>query len=112
MIQEYINQPHWSCWPFWVLELTPNATLQDIEKAARDLTNKIEFGFDLAKKFETPQGEFERDSYLIREAKAKLQNPEQRLQAEFWYIEPSYIKESSETPRIDEGQWLNLMKVG
>jgi len=112
MIQAYINRLHWSCWPFWVLELSTDATVQDIEKAARDITNKISFGMEAAKTFQTPIGTFERDDFLIREAKAKLQNPEQRLLAEFWYIEPKEIEQSADTPTIDENQWLKLMKVG
>jgi len=116
MIQAYINLPHWQCWPFWALELTPDASMSDIEKSVRDLNAKIQFGFEGAEKFKTPLGLFDRDEYLLRDAKAKLQNPEDRLKAEFWYIAPETVianqeKGADDNVIITESSWLKLFRV-
>jgi len=44
MIPEFSEDPRYGAWPFWVLELDPSASVADIEKAARDITAKLQFG--------------------------------------------------------------------
>ncbi|HED33137.1 MAG TPA: hypothetical protein ENJ08_02820 [Gammaproteobacteria bacterium] len=88
MNPEYTNNPLYSGWPFWVLELTPDAQNSDIEKAARDISSKIQFEIPDANKYATPEGIKTRDEFLIREARSKLQDPRARLLAEYWYINP------------------------
>lgn len=86
MTQAFINQPQFSAWPFWVLNLTPEAANSDIDKAARDLTAKLQFGMAEAKSFSSPLGQHQRDEQLIRDARSTLQDPALRLLAEFWYF--------------------------
>jgi len=88
MPQEFINRPGWQCWPFWVLSLTPEASSSDVEKAARDISSKLNFGVEQTTKFLTPEGNMDRDTYLVRGAKSALQDPQTRLLAEFWYFDP------------------------
>lgn len=112
MIPEFTSSPRYSCWPFWVLELNCEATASDIEKAARDLIAKIQLGVAGVEQFATPVGFRQRDQYLIREAKALLQNPETRLLGEFWYVDPQTVmqgreKEKSWTPSM----WYEALRV-
>lgn len=88
MTPEFTSNPQFSAWPFWVLELTPDATGIDIEKSTRDITAKITLGVPNAEFFAIPQGKRTRDAFLIREAKAKLIDPTARLLAEYWYVKP------------------------
>lgn len=88
MIQEYTENPLYFGWPFWVLDLMPSAKTSDIEKAARDLTAKIQLEVPNADTYKTPVGMRKRDDFLIREAKSTLQDPNSRLLAEFWYYPP------------------------
>ena len=117
MIQAYIKLTHWQCWPFWVLGLTPSSSNSDIDKAARDLSSKIKLGFDNAAKFETPLGLFDRDEFLIREAKSKLQSPSDRLKAEFWFFEQTRKLNASEgsyeldNKVLSEVQWLKKFRI-
>lgn len=103
MTQAFTKQPQFSAWPFWVLDLSPDATNADIDKAARDLTAKLQFGMAAAKKFISPLGELERDEHLIRDARSALQDPTLRLVAEFWYFS---IEQTSEAATENEPQRL------
>lgn len=89
MNQAFFDDPKHAAWPFWVLELGPTATNADIDKAARDIAGRIEFAIPGAECFDTPRGSIARDQYLIRDARAKLQDPAARLLAEFWYVDPA-----------------------
>ena len=92
MIPEFSEDPRYGAWPFWVLELDPSASVADIEKAARDITAKLQFGMAGVERFEVPNATLIRDEFLVREAKAALQDPGRRLTAEFWYVEPGLLK--------------------
>lgn len=92
MIPEFSEDPRYAAWPFWVLELTPAASASDIEKAARDISAKLKFGVAGVERFPLPLGDAMRDEYLVREAKALLQDPARRLQAEFWYVTPGLVQ--------------------
>ena len=78
-----------NAWPFWVLGLDIHASNSDIEKAAQTLSAKLKLGAPGAALFDTPVGQRKRDEFLVREAKAALQNPDTRLLAEFWYLSPN-----------------------
>lgn len=92
MIPEFTENPLFSAWPFWVLELTPEALNSDVEKAARDILAKINFKMPSANEFQTPIGKSTRDEYLLREAKLTLQDPKLRLFAEFWFVSPHDVQ--------------------
>ena len=86
---ESIDKQRYLAWPFWLLGLEPSASNSDIEKAAREIEAKIQFKVPNAERYKTPFGDFNRDSFEIREAKAALQEPNSRLLAEFWYLSES-----------------------
>jgi hypothetical protein len=114
MIQEFINDPLNKAWPFWVLGLVPECSSQDINKASQLIASKLSLGVPDAEFFYTPAGTKSRDSFLVREAKSILDDPAQRLIAEFWYVPPqvniatSSDQESSSTPSkpLSAKQWL------
>lgn len=86
MIPAFSDNPVGQCWPFWVLELTPSCSIQDIERAAREITARITLQVAGADGFCCPGGKARRDAYLVREARARLLNPQSRLLCEFWYM--------------------------
>lgn len=105
----FTEDPKQACWPFWVLELTPDAQNPDIEKAARDIQAKIQLGVESSFRFRTPAEYLERDEHLVREAKAALQNPERRLLAEFWYIPPCKATYHDGKTSLDTQTWLQKL---
>lgn len=86
MIQEFTSSVFYSAWPFWALSLPQDASAQDITQAVRNLDAQLKLGVEQAKYFDTPLGVRVRDEYLLREAKAILDDPQQRLIAELWFI--------------------------
>ena len=112
MIQEYIDNPLYSCWPFWVLGLTPSAQESEIEKAARDITAKITLGIPSASEYQTPNGLKQRDEFLIREAKSALQDASKRIVAEFWYIDPATdFKDAEDSHTLSAEEWQEALGV-
>jgi len=112
MNQEFINNPLYSAWPFWVLELSPTSTLADVEKSANELIGKLKFGVEAATWFKTPDGTNTRDEYLVREAKSRLQNPNERILAEFWYVNPEEINPTNtESNSLSVSEWLDKFGV-
>jgi hypothetical protein len=93
MTQEFSNSAFDNAWPFWALELPVTASTIDVEKAARDISAKLQLKVPGIEEFLTPSGKRRRDEFVVREAKSMLLNPELRLLAEFWYI-PSDSSES------------------
>lgn len=112
MDPEYIDNPLYCSWPFWVLELPPTSKTLDIEKSAREIAAKIEFGAPGADQYATPVGVKKRDEFLVREAKFKLQDPKARLLAEFWYLDPKLNdKSSSDNANISVESWCRDLGV-
>ncbi|WP_226664353.1 hypothetical protein [Microbulbifer aggregans] len=105
MIPAFFNNPAASGWPFWVLQLTPAASLNDVNRAARDLAGKLTLQLDGAGEYSTPVGVMQRDEFLIREAQAVLIDPERRLLAEFWYLPPVPACEEQSEKAVTAEQW-------
>ena len=112
MTPEY-SSPVLSAWPFWTLELTPSSTLQDVEKSFREIQGKLKLGLSGAEIFLTPSGPRVRDEHLVREARAFLIEPQNRLLAEFWYVPPesSVISTQPHHESLDEQTWRRLLGV-
>lgn len=116
MIQEFINEPLNKAWPFWVLDLLPECSNQDINKAAQLISSKLTLGVPKAEFFDTPSGQKNRDEFLVREAKSILDDPAQRLLAEFWYVPPrnEQVEDSNEettNESLTAKQWLKVLGI-
>lgn len=109
MIQEFINKPLYSSWPFWVLELEPGADNKAIEKAYAKLTGAIKLQIPGADFFQSPLGIHARDEFLLRDAKANLTNPETRILAEFWYIPVTPHTTENSTPQNTQVDWKKML---
>lgn len=68
--------------PFWVLGLPATASRVELERAGQRLLAQLAVGARSARWTETPDGPLERDEALVRDALARLRDPEQRLLAE------------------------------
>ncbi|WP_444928930.1 hypothetical protein ACJJIF_13800 [Microbulbifer sp. SSSA002] len=112
MIPEFSSRAALAAWPFWVLELTPTASLNEVNRAARDLTGKLALKMAGADECLTPNGIIPRDEFLVREAQAVLITPERRLLAEFWYIPPSTDEQETSKPATGASQWCAYFGVG
>jgi len=110
MIQEFIDNPTYSAWPFWVLELSPTASVTEVEKSANELVGKIKFDVKQALSFKAPEGFYPRDEFLIREAKTILQDPVKRTLAEFWYVEPN-LNNNQMKSESNASDWLSYFGV-
>lgn len=109
MIPAFFNDPLYSAWPFWVLELTPAASLQEVERAARELSAKLKLGLPAAASYRIPGQMLTRDEYLVREARAKLITPESRLICEFWYVAPDLVETREAAPSLTVDDWQKLL---
>lgn len=115
MTPAFSEHPLYQCWPFWVLELTPAASLAEVEKAARELAGKLRLGMKGADQFAWPGGTAARDEYLLREARARLIDPNTRLACEYWYQPPLPADEPAAAtpaaaPRRTAAAWLALLE--
>jgi hypothetical protein len=70
--------------PFFVLELSTNASRMDVERAAQRLLSLLAIGASAAKRYQCPLGVFDRDEDAVRQAGATLRDPKRRLAWEFW----------------------------
>jgi hypothetical protein len=71
--------------PFFVLELTPDASLRDVERAAQKLAALISVGAASASRYQTPFGPLPRDANRVQSALAALRDPVQRVVHEHFY---------------------------
>ena len=65
--------------PFLVLDLSPNASVEMVERKGELLISMLTVGMTEATSYQTPFGPRERTSELVREALAELRDPNRRL---------------------------------
>ncbi len=70
--------------PFLVLELTPSASREEIERQSAKLIAMLAAGLAAATQYETPWGPFPRTPEGVRAAVAELRDPDRRLEHEWW----------------------------
>ncbi|HHO49359.1 MAG TPA: hypothetical protein ENK18_00445 [Deltaproteobacteria bacterium] len=70
--------------PFYVLELRPDATAAEIERAGQKLLAMLEIGLEAAASYPTPLGGMPRDPDQVRRAVDELRDPERRIVHELW----------------------------
>jgi hypothetical protein len=72
--------------PFYVLELAPDCSRAQVERAGQKLLAMLELDLAGAPTYPTPFGSGRRDAAKIREAMAELRDPQRRLFHELWVL--------------------------
>ena len=72
--------------PFYVLELPPDCTRAEVERAGQRILAMLELGLSGATSYEQPSGRAKRDASGVREAMAQLRDPQRRLVHELWAV--------------------------
>ena len=72
--------------PFYVLELAPDCSRAEVERAGQKLLAMLELDLAGALEYPTPFGSGRRDAAKIREAMAELRDPQRRLLHELWVL--------------------------
>ena len=86
--------------PFWVLGLPATASRAELERAGQKLLAQLAVGAQAARWAETPGGPLERDEALVRDALARLRDPEQRLIAELLSAVPAPLVTPPAAPEL------------
>jgi hypothetical protein len=74
----------WRNNPFFVLEVAPDASPADVERAGQRLIALLTVGSTAAAQYSTPLGPATRDADLVRQALAALRDPARRVVEELW----------------------------
>jgi hypothetical protein len=72
--------------PFYVLELAPDCSRAEVERAGQRLLGMLELDLAGARAYLTPFGRGHRDAAKVREAMAELRDPQRRLFHELWAV--------------------------
>jgi curved DNA-binding protein CbpA len=72
--------------PFYVLELAPDCSRAEVERAGQKLLAMLELDLSGAAVYVTPFGAGRRDAAKVREAMAELRDPQRRLFHELWVL--------------------------
>lgn len=70
---------------FRVLGLTPRATWAEVARTADALLAALEAGDAAATSYDTPLGPRTRSAAAVRVARARLRDPDERIQQEIWW---------------------------
>jgi hypothetical protein len=85
--------------PFYVLELRPDCSRAEIERAGQTLLGMLELELAAAQSYASPIGRHRRSPELVREAMAELRDPNRRLLHELWAtLEPRADTEGEPEP--------------
>jgi hypothetical protein len=85
--------------PFYVLELRPDCSRAEVERAGQKWLGMLELDLSAAHSYRSPLGRHRRSPELVRIAMAELRDPNRRLLHELWAtLEPSGEGEASRGP--------------
>lgn len=77
--------------PFYVLELRPDCSRAEVERAGQKLIGMLELELSAAHSYRSPLGRHRRSPELVRMAMSELRDPNRRLLHELWAtLEPSH----------------------
>ena len=93
----------WRTNPFFVLELKPDASRLEVERAAQRLLGLLAVGALHADEYATPFGPARRDADTVRQALGRLRDPLQRVRCELWANVPPLS--APETTESLTGAW-------
>jgi hypothetical protein len=74
----------WRGNPFFLLEVDPQASRTEVERAGQRLIALLAVGSASAARYDTPLGEATRDADAVRQALATLRDPDERAIQELW----------------------------
>jgi hypothetical protein len=80
--------------PFYVLELAPDCSRAEVERAGQKLLAMLELDLSGATIYLTPFGAGRRDAAKVREAMAELRDPQRRLFHELWVLARPWAERS------------------
>jgi hypothetical protein len=76
--------------PFYVLELRPDCSRAEVERAGQRLIGMLELELSAADSYRSPLGRHRRSPELVRASMAELRDPNRRLLHELWAtVEPT-----------------------
>lgn len=76
--------------PFYVLELRPDCSRAEVERAGQKLIGMLELELSAAHSYRSPLGRHPRSPELVRASMAELRDPNRRLLHELWAtLEPN-----------------------
>lgn len=98
--------------PYYVLELSPEASTAEMERQGQKLLGLLELDAARAKTYACPLGTFPRDATMVREALAALRDPERRANeaclVRFLVREPT----APERPREQDAPLEDAFRLG
>ena len=74
----------WRSNPFFVLDVSPQASRTEVERAGQKLLGLLALGAAGADRYDTPFGPATRDADSVRRALATLRDPNERVIQELW----------------------------
>jgi hypothetical protein len=74
----------WRSNPFFVLEVSTQASRTEVERAGQKLLGLLVLGAAGADRYDTPFGPATRDADAVRRALAALRDPHERVMQELW----------------------------
>jgi hypothetical protein len=74
----------WRGNPFFVLEVSTQASRAEVERAGQRLIGLLAVGSATASRYDTPLGPATRDADAVRQALATLRDPDERAIQELW----------------------------
>lgn len=85
--------------PFYVLELRPDCSRAEVERAGQLLIGMLELELSAAHSYRSPLGRHRRSPELVRASMAELRDPNRRLLHELWAtVEPTGDGGAEEAP--------------
>jgi hypothetical protein len=74
----------WRSNPFFVLEVDPQASRAEVERAGQRVLGLLAVGSVVIERYQTPFGPALRDADAVRQALAALRDPQERVFHELW----------------------------
>ncbi len=97
--------------PFYVLELAPECSRAEVERAGQKLLAMLELDMAGARHYPTPFGVGRRDAAKVREATAELRDPQRRLLHELWVSGCAAIDLAEDTSDENEAESLGFERA-
>ena len=91
----------WRSNPFFVLEVSTQASRTEVERAGQKLLGLLALGSTAAGHYDTPFGPATRDADAVRRALATLRDPNERVIEELWAHVATGVVISTDAPAAE-----------